>query len=468
MTNGESPVPLIRGVSQFDVDFVIPVVGADVPLGIDPFLLFKSRDPDSRRLHDELVGAFNAGIAAVRDGDPREAKRLFDLPEVPAIGLGYAKSGRRGSGIGPVLSSLIIETVRASPGLQERGIRHIEEMQLISVGVGADRVSDMAANFLSHHLVRYTQQQCELWKLELKAGVPLRHVFDPKERSWTDVYEDLPVSPVDGKPMLFVPRRWVRALPWINYDHFFRTELRTFLEARRGQHVPLSAATAAPGIRGKTDVVHLTQADVAMIDRYVRSRESEADQVEPSTAYLDADACQESERLKERLRAMPSGRETASDYQRLVLEILNFLLSPGLVNGQVEVATRDGTERRDIVFTNESEHPFWQYARTNHDAIFVMFEIKNVNTLDLPAINQVAAYLGDRIGRFGFIVTRQDAPDNVVRKINSVWNDSGVQRKVILVLSDSNLNELLDLRCHSGSVDGWMQNHYRRMRTSAQ
>lgn len=212
----------------------------------------------------------------------------------------------------------------------------------------------------------------------------------------------------------------------------------------------------------------MTQADVAMIDRYVRSRESEADQVEPSTAYLDADACQESERLKERLRTMPSGRETASDYQRLVLEILNFLLSPGLVNGQVEVATRDGTERRDLVFTNESEHPFWQYARTNHDAIFVMFEIKNVNTLDLPAINQVATYLGDRIGRFGLIVTRQNAPDNVVRKINSVWNDSGVQRKVILVLSDANLNELLDLRCQSGSVDGWMQNHYRRMRTSAQ
>lgn len=468
MAKSESRVPLLKGISQFDVDFVIPVIGADVPLGIDPFLLFKSRDPHSRALHDVLVDAFNAGIAAVRAGEIHEANRLFDLPEVTAIGLGYAKSGRRGSGIGPVLSSLIVETVRASPGLQERGIRHIEEMQLISVGVGADRVSDMAANFLSRHLIHYTQQQCELWKIEMKRHVPLRHVFELQDRVWADVYEDLPVSPVDGKPMLFVPRRWVRALPWINYDHFFRTELRSFLDARRGQSASLAPPPAGAGVRPKGEVVHLTQSDVALIDRYVRTRESEADQAEPSTAYLDADACKEAERLKDLIKATPSGRRAASDYHRLVLEILNFLLSPGLVNGQVEVATIDGTERRDIIFTNESEHSFWQYARSNHDAIFVMFEVKNVETLDLPAINQVATYLGDRIGRLGFIVTRADAPNNVLRKINSVWNDSGTQRKVILVLTDANLNELLDLRCHSGSVDGWMQNHYRRMRTSAQ
>ncbi len=43
--------PLIRGISPFDVDFVIPRLGIDVPVGIDPFLLFKSRDPNFVQLH---------------------------------------------------------------------------------------------------------------------------------------------------------------------------------------------------------------------------------------------------------------------------------------------------------------------------------------------------------------------------------------------------------------------------------
>jgi hypothetical protein len=41
--------PLIRGVSQYDVDFVIPRIGVDVPVGIDPFLLYKSRDAEYQR-----------------------------------------------------------------------------------------------------------------------------------------------------------------------------------------------------------------------------------------------------------------------------------------------------------------------------------------------------------------------------------------------------------------------------------
>jgi|GEM_PF-3254122 len=33
-----------------------------------------------------------------------------------------------------------------SPSLLKRGVRHVEEMQLFSVGIGPDRVSDIIAN----------------------------------------------------------------------------------------------------------------------------------------------------------------------------------------------------------------------------------------------------------------------------------------------------------------------------------
>jgi hypothetical protein len=88
--------------------------------------------------------------------------------------------------------------------------------------------------------------------------------------------------------------------------------------------------------------------------------------------------------------------------------------------------------------------------------------------LNLAAINQTATYLGDRLGRLGVIVTRNAPPENIRRKIFSVWNDSGPQRKVILTLSDTQLCELLDIRCREESPTKWMQKLYRAFRTAVQ
>jgi hypothetical protein len=97
-----------------------------------------------------------------------------------------------------------------------------------------------------------------------------------------------------------------------------------------------------------------------------------------------------------------------------------------------------------------------------------MFETKNVRDLGTTAINQTATYLGDRIGRLGLIVTRVAPSEAMLRKTYSVWNDSSVARKVILVLCDEHVRELLDLRCRGGSPTKWMQRHYRDFRTAAQ
>jgi len=465
--------PLIRGVSQYDVDFVMPRVGVDVPVGIDPFLLYKSRDAEYRRMHAQLLDAFNLGIGAIRTGKQNEASRLFDFPEVSAIGMGYTIGGKRGSGIGTYLTGLIIETLTGSPGLQERGIKHIEEMQLVSAGIGPDRVSDIAANILKGFLVEYTQRQCNIWSIPLKAGVPVEHIYDASTQHWIDSYEDLPVSPVDGSPILLVPRRIVRALPWINYDDFFRTEFKAYLSAKRQTPRRAHEETGTEDLgqsasKAKPQVVTVTRSDISLVERYVRSRERQAADARPGVDYVDADACKEAEALKTRLAAIKPGLEQAAVYQRLVLEILNYLFNPELIDGKPEVRTIDGTERRDIIFTNDSDESFWDYVRSAHDGIFIMFEAKNTNDLGLTEINQTSTYLGDRIGRLGIIVTRQGPSKNVQRKIFSVWNDSASARKVILTLSDAQLCEVLDVRCKGESPTKWMQAHYRHFRTSVQ
>src|SRR5712692_4414773 len=127
MAQKKARAPLLPGISQHHVDFVVPRLGLDLPLGIDPFLLYKSRDPKLHELHQILLRAFQYGFELIREGRYTAAQNLFSFPEVAELGLGYTKQGKRGSGIGSVLSELIVQTVARAPRLLQRGLRHIEE-----------------------------------------------------------------------------------------------------------------------------------------------------------------------------------------------------------------------------------------------------------------------------------------------------------------------------------------------------
>jgi hypothetical protein len=74
------------------------------------------------------------------------------------------------------------------------------------------------------------------------------------------------------------------------------------------------------------------------------------------------------------------------------------------------------------------------YLRTSHDSLFIMFEVKNVEELTMAALNQSATYLGDRIGRLGYVVTRNPPGENMLRKQITIFNDSN-PRKVLLISS---------------------------------
>ena len=451
---------LIPGISQFDVDFVIPRIGIDVPLGIDPFLLFKSRDPSLFFLHKTMLAAFNLGVEAIQQNHADDAFYYLDFPEVTEIGLGYTRQSKKGSGLGQQLSTLLVDTLQDSPALLERGIRHIEEMQLVSIGIAADRVSDIAANLIKSYLIQYTQKQSHLWNLPLKKGVPISHIFDPEKMEWYDDYVDLPVDPLNDRPIILVPRRIVRSLPWINYGDYFRMEFQAYLRKKRSRSMPVKL--------NKEQVISITRSEVDRIERYVRNKEATSDQARPSLEYLNLDdTCFEAERLKKQLLLAESGTAHASHYQRIVLEILNFLFNPELIDGRLEEKTIDGTERRDIIFTNDSDETFWDYVRNEHSSLLIMFEAKNVETLKPAHFNQVATYLGDRLGRLGFIVTRKEKSDSDRRKAFSIFNDA-TPRKIILILSDFDLCNMMDVKCRGDSATRYIQKKYREFRQSVQ
>jgi hypothetical protein len=423
-------------LSQRDVDFVVPRLDADLPLAIDPFLLYKAKRADLQQAHRDLVAMFESAFDAFRQGDEARARDLVRFPEVREIRFGYAEQSIQGAGVGEVLSGLTIDVLRTSPALLNRGIRHVEELQLFSVGIGPDRISDAVANVLKRFLVQYTAKQAALWDIPISNGVALERLWDPENRDWEDDFVSLPIDPVTGIPIILVPRWIVRRLPWINFPDFLRTDYARFLGARG----------RAAGGRNKPAAVAVTQHQVGLVDDYVRRKEREASGAQPDPPPLLAGApFPAGDDLLSQIEALAPGLASAYEYQRLVLLLLNTLFEPELVDGEPQSRTASGVEIRDIVYTNNSDRPFLRFLQTEHGNLLLVFDCKNVGKLDSDDINQMANYLGDPLGRCGIIVTRFPPGESVLRKARATYNKAS-PRRVVLILADADLKIMVEMK----------------------
>lgn len=460
--------------TQTQVDFVIPDVQVDTPLAIDPFLLFKSRSEDLRFLHDQLISLFNRGIKFYRENDLDSLQRLIQFPEVDEVAFGYSEGKIKGSGLGSTLNQLLADTLASSPDLRSRGLRHVEELQLLSVGVGPDRISDIAGNVLKIYLIEYTQKQAELWSIPVSKQLPINHSFDFDDWTWTDGYYDLPMNPESGMPILLVPRRIVRLLPWINYDDYARTEFRSFLQPSRGPRLPRYPGMPMEKRKNlaKAEVIDITRHRLDIVDSYIGRKVTEAAKAEPALGgdqVTEELANQVGDDLIARLQTLPVGQASAADYQRVVYEIFNYLFEPELTDGRMEERTHHGTERRDVIYTNESEHSFLKYVREQYSSMLLLLEVKNVKELEIDHINQVSAYLGARLGMLGIIVTRNAAKETIILKTYSIFNDTpSVPRKVILVVSDDQLIAMIRAKQLGDPPVKTLQQIYRTFKTRLQ
>lgn len=412
---------------------MIPRLDRDLPLCIDPFLLYRSSRRELREAHALLMSVFEAAFQAFREGDAKRAARLVDFPEARAIRFGYASRSKDGRGIGQ-LGPALVAALEDSPELVARGFSHVEELQLVAEHIGPDRISDLAGNVLRRFLATYTADQCNLWNIALAKGVPLEHVWDPVEGEWGDTFADLPLDSKTGDAVILVPRWIVRRLPWINYQDFRSHELAAFLRPRSVRKLM---------IPGKPQVVKVTRRNLALVDRYVRRKEREAKLALP-VRELSEELLEPEGYIRE-LAALHAGKPDAVEYQNLILRILNALFEPFLSDGRPQSRTAEGTEIRDIVFTNSLDDPWLVAIHKTYGNYNVLFECKNVRGLGTDDINQVANYLGDPMGYFACVVTRVPPSCAMRRKIRATYNKQ-VPRRTILVLTDDDLGRMLKLK----------------------
>jgi hypothetical protein len=418
-------------VCQSEVDFAIPFLDEDIPLYVDPFLLWKSPSQQDQALHTSLINAFNHLNFLLKKGDKGQAIRdLVLASECAEVGLGYSRK-RQGARIGEKKAIEILSLFETIPEYGEHGFQHFEEIQLYIDGISKDRVSDICCSFLKSFLIDFTIDQCEALGIPLEE-VSLSSVYD--YQSYSFLPEDrvhLSVNPVSKEPIIFVPKRWLRFTPWINFDEYFR------------DYCPRDEIFNPGEPEDRVKVLTYNRHNYGLVQNYIKAKIRAQRDCKADLLFQQIPVTSAKRKLSE-IQKLPTGRSNKADrrYEDLVSQLLASLLYPDLDFAEVQSRTDSGTLIRDLIFYNNKSVDFLEEIYTDYGNRQLVMELKNVRAIEREHVNQLNRYLATGLGNFGVLVTRNRLPKAMFRNTVDLWAG---QRKCIIAITDEDLSLMVNV-----------------------
>ncbi|MCK4822644.1 HNH endonuclease [bacterium] len=209
---------------------------------------------------------------------------------------------------------------------------------------------------------------------------------------------------------------------------------------------------AIPATLRDRDLSALHTANIEVWDlRYLGEQFSEQIQEAPFSYYKALLLAQLSrpakpsieQKLLENLTACQPGKADWYVYQSLVGDILERLFTPPLGKPIPELSDKAKANRRDYIMPNYTDKGFWAFMREKYQADYVVVDAKNyTRKVKKSEVLQIANYLKPHgAGLFGIIISRKGGDTSgCEHTLREQWM---VHRKLILVLDDDDLKEML-------------------------
>lgn len=209
---------VLEEYGAFDVALV-----NDLPLFVDPFLLYDSKNPVYRELHDGIIKylCFLRDRAVAGELTPGSISQWLLFKEIKQNWLGFSKTGNAGTGLGPDFARALARNLTTA--FKDFGNEtishgsHLEKLGLLSGGVGRDHLSDFTTNLIKSNLLEYTQAFTLAYvRPEQRTRCRVDRVrFDYDTQRWQADYFVLPV--VNGDYVILTPKEILtRDEAWIN------------------------------------------------------------------------------------------------------------------------------------------------------------------------------------------------------------------------------------------------------------
>ncbi len=416
---------------QVDLDFAIPFFEEDIPLYVDPFLLWRSPAQQDQALHTSLINAFNHLGELMRKGNTKNAiATLVAASECDEVGMGLS-STRTGKRIGRRKAEQILHLFESIPAYENRGFRHFEEIQFFVEGISKDRISDITCSFLKSFLIDFTIDQCD------RLGIPtqkcsVEDVYDYRSNQFI-AREDLraPVNPKTEKPIILVPKRWLRYTPWISYDDYFQN------------HCPQDDISHAAEPLEHVAVLNYNRHNYGVVEAYINEKERTFEDCHNDPLFSQIPVVSAKRKLA-LIQKLPTGKEDNADrkYEEAIGQLFPSLLYPHLDFAAKQSRTESGVLIRDLIFYNNRQHDFLEEIFDTYDSRQLVFELKNVREISREHINQLNRYMTDTLGKFGILVTRNELTKARRQSNIDLWSG---QRRCIITLTDADVAQMVEL-----------------------
>lgn len=413
-------IPLL----QAEVDFAIPFMDEDIPLYVDPFLLWKTPSQMDNMLHGGILSSFNnLGNMYLEGKEQAAVENLVFLSECDEVGLGLSKT-RRGRPISTDTAKEILELFKQIPQVRQYGFKHFEQIQLLVDQISKDRISDIACSLIKSFLIDYTIDHC------LKLGIPMQSVelfrYDYKQGKVIKERTQLPMNEESKQAVLFVPKRWLRFTPWLNYDDYFKHYLIKDVEKEYD------------GVKNRIEVLKYNRENFDQIERYVSLKEADRGKCENDPLFSKISVLSAKHKIAD-IRKLPTGKTDNADkeYERLMGQVLTSLLYPHMDFAAEQSRTESGTQIRDIIFYNNISTDFLAEIHKEFECKQIVVELKNVKSVERDHINQLNRYMSDSFGKFGILFTRNQPSKEIYQNTVDLWSG---QRRCILIMDDTDLS----------------------------
>lgn len=264
----------------------------DLPLFIDPFLLFDSEDPKHQQLHDEIIRY----VKFLRDvsSDASISQGLLDswfgFPEVRQNWLGFSKTGNKGSGLGKQFAGALhrnLHQVFKDFGSESitRG-SHLEKLCLLADGVGRDHLSDFTTNLIKQYLLDYTQAftQAHIAPHFRQQFAIDKVVFDYGARRWRGGRYDLPVFRNDyvlltPKAILTKDEAWINRSDLLdNFQGIYQSMPDEQLRAQVNEYFLRRLSEDAKKEETREAAATTIEQFPQVLDYYIRHKEETGDE----------------------------------------------------------------------------------------------------------------------------------------------------------------------------------------------
>ena len=442
---------------QAYLDFVDVKLNTDIAVFVDPSSIKSLNSPWGHECISLLQHFFETVLKHMKNGNDSHARDLLSsLNEKNEFHLGFSKKKSRGHAFGPESAESVWDALAKSEASKSGLLQDLEDTCLMIHGIGRDMVSDAVCNIIRGPLLQYTHEMCDYYGISMEPEIDSGPIWNPTHEQWERKLIPLPITKKYGK-LVLVPKIIVRHRLWYRFDEYHRHYLLPVMQKEeldansalvevlkdKRKRVTKTSLMEKYGA-DKLSVVKETLKRPQVLKKYKTEKDSNVPPplTHKQLAEIEQVESPDWEGLLGKIKKLPTGKDSASEYEDLIEELLTALFYPSLCHPRKQHRIHNGLKRVDITYANEANCGFFSWLGKHKPCLFIFVECKNYRSeIGNPELDQLAGRFSLNRGQVGFLICRKIGDrTTLLQRCKDTAQDN---RGYIIPLDDEDLEKII-------------------------